>query len=205
MNYGAAGVQNIRHITFTFFFRRAEQRLRKTAYNPCWVLQIQQIGAYTIFSHRPDPVGQQDPAGPGFNGRTTVADLDELPRILRPLQDFGILPKMDIVRRHDEYVFPVLTGDHHVFPVNFSWKKGHPFILHRLAVEGIDFEVNKILCFKQHRQDIETIVSSVGRVICGLPVRIAKPHEPGILYPPAFVFRHRENNPLRYPPVPSEL
>ena len=150
-------------------------------------------------------MGQQDPARLGFNGRATVADLDELPRIFRPLQDFGFVPEMDIVRRHDEYVFPVLTGDHHVSAVDFFWEKGHPFILHRFAVKGPDCEADKVLCFQQHRQDIKTIVRSVGRVIGGFPVGIAKAHEPGILNPPDFVFRRWENNPLRYPPILFEL
>jgi hypothetical protein len=47
-----------------------------------------------------------------------------------------IVPKMRIVREHDEEVFIVLARNHRVEPVDASGKKCHPLILDRSAVQS---------------------------------------------------------------------
>jgi hypothetical protein len=42
-------------------------------------VQVEQRGTDAVFAHRPDAVGDDEPAGFGFDGRAAVADLDGFP------------------------------------------------------------------------------------------------------------------------------
>ena len=97
MNYRTAGINNIGNISLALFLMRGEQRLIQAGDDFCWILKIKQYGADAILTHRPDAMGEHNPAFTGFEGGTAVAYLDEFPWVFRLLDDLGLLPEVDIV------------------------------------------------------------------------------------------------------------
>ena len=82
MTHGAAGVDDVGHITLAFRGLGTNQRLARARENLGGVLLVQENGADRILPDRTNPVNQQQPTIVQLDGRATIADLNELPRIL---------------------------------------------------------------------------------------------------------------------------
>ena len=88
MDNRAAGIGYVGDIAVALLWRRADQRMSRARQQSGWVIAVEQAGADAIVAHRSHAVGQHQPAFINFDGRATIADLDELPRPARR-NDFG--------------------------------------------------------------------------------------------------------------------
>jgi hypothetical protein len=77
----AAGINNIRDVTFALRFIRTQQRFAQTFDDAHWVVQVEQERAEAIPPHCADAVAQHQPARFGFNRRIAVAQLEKFPRL----------------------------------------------------------------------------------------------------------------------------
>src|SRR5512142_1027883 len=77
---GAAGINDVWHVTFALVFVRLDQRLAETADHLARVLAIQKERADAVLSHRPGAVAEDHPPGIGLDGRAAIPELDQLPR-----------------------------------------------------------------------------------------------------------------------------
>ena len=91
VNQGATAVDHIRDVTVAFVVERFE-RLTEAPDHAARVFEIEQSGADAIVAHGADPVGQDEPASLGFQGRAAIADLNVLPGCLGLQQDLVVLP-----------------------------------------------------------------------------------------------------------------
>src|SRR5258708_5057840 len=71
-----ARVDDVGDVAVLFGRRGGYQRLGQSSDDAGGVLEVEQRGADGIGSHRTNPVGEDEPARLGLDGRTAVADLD---------------------------------------------------------------------------------------------------------------------------------
>ena len=107
-------------------------------------------------------------------------------RKLRLLQNFGLLPEVQIVRKHDEVVLTILTRQHDVFSSNLSWEQGHAFALCLFSIQGTDLEREEIAGLHELWQNCMTVVCGIGGVVDHRAVVFHETHETGILDATAF-------------------
>ena len=70
-----------------------------------------------------------------------------------------------MVREHDVEVLVILAPEHGVMSVDFPREQGHAFVLHGGTIQGDKFEMEKIRCFDELREDGAPIISGVSGVI----------------------------------------
>src|SRR5271166_3668898 len=97
MHQRAAGVDDVRHISFALILVRLEQGLWQTANHFAGIVAIEQERADRVLPHRPDAVAEHQPAGICFNRRSAVAQLDQFPGKHGLEQHFVLIPKVHVV------------------------------------------------------------------------------------------------------------
>ena len=117
-------------------------------------------------------------------------------RKLRLLQNFGLLPEVQIVRKHDQVVLTILTRQHDVFSSNLSWEQGHAFALCLFSIQGTDLEREEIAGLHELWQNCMTVVCGIGGVVDHRTVVVDETHKTGILDPLALGFRHGKDHPF---------
>jgi hypothetical protein len=118
MAHRAAGIDDVRHVSFALGRIGAQQRFAQAAEHFRWILFVEQRRPDRIFSHRTDAVCQQQPAFIEFDRRSAIADLHELPGIAR-LQDWlATVPGVEIVGIDQIEIFVVLSRDHRIFAID---------------------------------------------------------------------------------------
>ena len=80
MNQSAAGINDIGHVAFALVLIRLQQRLAKAADHLAGIVAIQQKRADAVLAHGADAMAEHQPAGIGFNRRSAIAELNQLPR-----------------------------------------------------------------------------------------------------------------------------
>ena len=111
VDHGAATVDDIRHIAFAFVGGGAEEGSAQAADDARGVVEVEQDGAEAVFAHGADAVGDDEPAGFGFDGGAAIAELDEFPGLFRPDQHLRLIPKVQVVREQKKrsHIFTYLN------------------------------------------------------------------------------------------------
>ena len=109
VNQRAATVDDVRHITFPLRFVGAQQRSRQPADHAGRIFQIEQEGPDGVFAHRADTMTDDEPARLRLDGRTAVADLQELPAVGRLQERHLGMPEVQIVRVHEVEILGILS------------------------------------------------------------------------------------------------
>jgi hypothetical protein len=78
---GAAGIDDVGHVAFALVGGGAEEGLFETPDDARGIVAVKEGGADAVFAHGSDAVGEDEPTGVGFDGRTAVAELGEFPRL----------------------------------------------------------------------------------------------------------------------------
>lgn len=89
----AAAIHNVRHVTFALIFIGLQQRLAEAAEDLAGIIAIEEERTDAVFSHRANSMAENQPSGIGFDGRTAVAELDQLPRKNRFKKHPALVPK----------------------------------------------------------------------------------------------------------------
>jgi hypothetical protein len=63
-----AAVNDVGHVSLPFVAFRGEQRLAKTAFDFRGIMKIEKCSPDAIFTHRANAMGNNEPAGLGFDG-----------------------------------------------------------------------------------------------------------------------------------------
>ena len=79
MENGAAGVDDIGHVTFAFGFQGFDQRRAKAADDVRGVVEVQECRSDTVAADGSDAVGKDDPSVRGFDGGTAITNLHQFP------------------------------------------------------------------------------------------------------------------------------
>src|ERR1041385_5106890 len=87
---------------------------------------------------------------------------------------------MEFVGEHDVDVFIILPPEHRESPIDFSWKKRHPLVLDRWAIERDEFEMKEVRGFNELRQDHFAVVRGIGRIVISTAVVLLKHHETSV-------------------------
>ena len=136
MHHAAAGIDDIGDIAAAFIRAGSHERFTELSDDLGGIFKIQQGGGHTVFAHGTDPMGQQEPASFSFNGGAAVADLDELPGVLRLLNEFGLFPDVYLVAAHEEEVLTVDATDHGILTVNTAREQGHALVAGAVTHQG---------------------------------------------------------------------
>ena len=110
MYEGAAGVDDVRHITVLLVGRRAEQWLAELANDPGRVFEIEKYGADVVGAHRADAVGDHKPASVSLDRRAAVAELEHIPGSGGHLVPKRVFPQAQVLRKDDRVRLAVGPG-----------------------------------------------------------------------------------------------
>ena len=144
---------------------------------------VQQYRADRIFAHRPNPVGQHQPALIDLDRASAIADLDEFPRIFGLHQQAALIPRQQIVGLDQEQVLTVLAAEHMIVPANLAREQRHALVDRGTALERDQVEFAKIACPQHLRANAAPGKSGVGAEIFGAAVVVRKLRQPQILEP----------------------
>lgn len=158
MKHGTAAIDHIGHIALAFVAFGGEQWVAKAADDLAGIVQIEQRSTDAVLAHGADAVGDDKPAGLGFDGRAAVADFDGLPHRGRAQDDLRVVPVVEIVGKHDEDIFIVLSRQHRIAAVNAAREQCHALVLHGAAIEREHAEVEKVLRLDELWQDGTAVV-----------------------------------------------
>src|SRR6476646_10361381 len=75
----AASINDIRYVAFSLILVRTEQGFAEAADDFGGILAIEQERANAVFSHGADAMAEDQPPGLGFDRRSTVSQLNQLP------------------------------------------------------------------------------------------------------------------------------
>ena len=73
MHKTSARINDIWNVAVALDYIRLDQGFRQATDHLCGVVPIEQEGSDAVFSHRPDPVADDEPAGFGLDRRAAVA------------------------------------------------------------------------------------------------------------------------------------
>lgn len=186
---GATTVDDVGDVTLAFDAFGREERFAKSANDLGGIFEVEQDGTDAVFAHGADAMGNDEPAGWGLDGRTTVTDFDGFPDFGGTNEKLRIVPIVEVVGEHDEEVLIVLSGQHRIVAVDASWEQCHALVLNSSTVEGDDAEVQEVFGLNELGQDGATVVSGVGRVIHDGPVIFDELHKTGVFDAVAFIGR----------------
>src|SRR2546423_6269914 len=106
---------------------------------------------------------QQQPTVVEFDGRATITDLNEFPRIFRLQNGSTAVPCVKVVGIDQIEVLVVLPTDHRIATIDLSRKQGHTLVARRRPAERNHPERSKVRRFEQLRTDR---TATIGRVGC---------------------------------------
>ena len=170
MDEGAAGVDDVGHVAFAFVGGGSEERFFEAADDTRGVVAVEEDGTDAVFAHGADAVGQDEPTGFGFDGRTAIAHLDEFPGLRWTDDDFRFIPEVQVVGEHEVDVLAVLPAEHGVESVDFAGEEGEALAAHGGAVEGAGLEFAKVAGRDHLRENDAAVVSGVGGMVGDLAV-----------------------------------
>ena len=104
MAHPATGVDDVWHVTRTLGGIGTHQGLARARQHLRWIILVEQNRADRVFAYRPDAVRQKQPPFIQLDGRSAIADLDELPRKRRlqkcPMPLFpAAAPRSGVIRK----------------------------------------------------------------------------------------------------------
>src|SRR6266849_2053389 len=195
----AASINDVGKISFPFVLIRLEQGLAKTADNLAGIIAIQQKRANAVLSHWADAMAEHQPACIGFNGGSTVPNLDQFPRKRRFKDHPALIPEVDVVGKHEVDVLIVLAGEHGIEAIDFPGEDGHAFVLGGRTIKGNESKEEEVRSLHQLWQDHLAIEGREGGVVDVGAVIVLETDEPGVFDAVALRRRGRENDAFRQP------
>src|SRR6202042_2446403 len=129
------------------------------------IIAIQQERTNAILAHRANSVTEYQPAGIGFDRRSTVPKLDQFPRKRRIEERLALIPEVDIIGEHEIDVLVILPREHGIMSVYFPRKHRHTFVLRGWTVERDESKKEEIGSLDQLRHHHLTVVGCKSCVI----------------------------------------
>src|SRR6202521_365501 len=120
--------------------------------------------------YRTNSLCQQQPAVLQLDGRATIANLNEFPRILGLKDGMTTVPCVKVVGMNQMEALVVLPTDHRIAAIDFPWEQSHALIACRRSAEWSHPERSEIRRFQQLRADRPAAIGCVGCVECSLCV-----------------------------------
>ena len=162
------------------------------------IIQIKEQSPDGIAPHWSHAVRKHQPTRRGFDRRSAVADLNQLPRSHRRAEHLGVAPIPDVVGPHQVAVLTVEAREHRVLAADPAGKQRHPLVLGTGPVERRDAKCEKVPGLDELGQDLEPVERGVGRVVGDRSVVVYEPDEPRVLHPLRLPGARGEDDPLRY-------
>ena len=194
MDRAAARVDDVGNVPVTLLLGRHEKRFVEVPDHARRIVAVEQQGTDAIAAHRPDSVREEQPARFGFERRSAVADLHELPRKDGLSELLRLVPEVAIFRGHQIQALAVDARDHHVRTTELAREHRHALVLRVASVERDDVEAPKVRRFDKLRQNAEPVVRGIRGVIDDRTVIIDESYEARVFDAPALVLTDREDD-----------
>ena len=158
----AAGIDDVGHIPLAVLVLGGEDRLLRPAQHLGRIVLVEQSRADRIFAHRPDAVGEKQPALVRLDGRAAIADLHQLPWENRGQDLLALVPMRQRVGLEQEQVLAVLPPDHHILPADLAGEERHALVARRRSGHRHQVERAEIAGPHQFGLDARAVISGIG-------------------------------------------
>ena len=197
MDEPAARVQDVRHVAFAFLGPWGHQRLAQGPEQDAGVVEVEEEGSEGVGTHRPDSVGDDEPALGCLQRGRAPAELDEVPGPAGVEHRDRVPPVQGVGRaRHTDGLTVPARQAPEAAP-DVAGEQCHSLVLRGRADLRSHREGLEVVGDQQVRRDGGAVEGGVGRVVAGAPVRTGETHQASVLDPVALRDGAREDDPRR--------